>query len=83
MIPVPKDKGAGKAACSANSFMLLPGRVVAETFEQAVELIMQRIATKGLVLIKPVEPHPSRVQHLEGSVWWEYYAKVKEREANA
>lgn len=80
MIPVQKDEGAGKAACSANSFMLLPGRVIAPTIDQAVELIAQRIAAKGFILLEPVRPYPCGVQHLKEDIWWEYYAKIKERD---
>lgn len=60
-----------------DSFLLLPGRVVAKTREEAAELIKERVIAKGLTLIEPVRPYPCNVQHLQDAIWWEYYAKVK------
>ena len=59
-----------------DSFMLLPGRVVARTMDEAAELI-KGVSANVLALIEPVRPYPRNVQHLNDDIWWEYYAKVE------
>ena len=62
-----------------NSFQVLPGRVEAETKDEAIKLIAEIAEKKGLKLMGRINPYPCRVQCLPGT-WWEYYIIVKEQQ---
>lgn len=59
-----------------NSFLIQPGRVEAETKEDATEKIKQAAAGRGLKIIGPIKPYPCPVQCLSGT-WWEHYTRVE------
>jgi len=59
---------------------LIPGRVFAETREQAQELIIASITKRGLVPVRDPEPYKAAVQCWSGAIWWEHYTEVEECE---
>ena len=55
----------------------LPGRVVAETHDDAFERVIERIKKQGFIPGGNIRIYPAPVQPLPGAIWFEFYAEVQ------
>lgn len=54
------------------------GRVVASTYDEAVNTIIEHLKQKGYVPVRGVRPYHAPIQPWNGLTWWEYVCEVEE-----
>lgn len=65
-----------------DSMLVIPGRVIAKTKQEAITAITAQLKRMGFEAIKPIKPYPCDVQHRPDYIWWEHYTNVKKEETN-
>ena len=54
-----------------------PGRVFAPTYAEAQVKAIEFVRGKGAEPVGEIKPSPCLTQHVDGTIWWEFYAEVK------